>query len=314
MDNQNIWLLGFVLLLSGCVTTTPEQQMVLTSMEVPPQDLRDSGSHFLWQVKDEDSDVWILGSIHMARDELYPLATVIEEAFESSDELVVEINLSDDSTIQSVTEVMLKQGVYPLGDHLGLHISPELQNRVDSLSLVWGLDTVWVHRQKPWMIAMQLANLAIERSGVRSENGIDLHFMHLAEARNIPIRSLETAAEQLQTMQSMSDSLGEAFLAWTLEDALHVSEMLDTMFAAWSRGDTQALYDLVLAEDSSQQIDMTPVKTGLYDDRNQRMMIQIERYLQENRRAFVVVGSAHLVGEEGIPALLKQRGFHVQQH
>jgi uncharacterized protein YbaP (TraB family) len=42
-------------------------------------------------------------------------------------------------------------------------------------------------------------------------------------------------------------------------------------------------------------------------------MPQIEKLLAGDRDAMVVVGSAHLVGEEGVVNLLREKGYTVEQ-
>ena len=54
-------------------------------------DVVPEGKHFLWKVSDENSSVWVLGSIHLADSTLYPLAPVIDSAFAHAEELAVEI-------------------------------------------------------------------------------------------------------------------------------------------------------------------------------------------------------------------------------
>jgi uncharacterized protein YbaP (TraB family) len=69
--------------------------------------------HFLWKVSDDDSHVWILGSIHFADSSFYPLSPEISNAFDESEELAVEINIADDSVAATVTKNSLEKGMLP---------------------------------------------------------------------------------------------------------------------------------------------------------------------------------------------------------
>jgi uncharacterized protein YbaP (TraB family) len=51
----------------------------------------------------------------------------------------------------------------------------------------------------------------------------------------------------------------------------------------------------------------------LLGKRNPEMASSIERILQQDQVAFVGVGLLHLVGDNGLPQLLRQRGYDVEQ-
>ena len=55
--------------------------------------------NFLWKVRSDTGTVYILGSIHFMKKEIYPLDKKIEDAFDKSDVLSVEANVNDISQI-----------------------------------------------------------------------------------------------------------------------------------------------------------------------------------------------------------------------
>lgn len=81
-------LLGLfsVLFLLGCTTTDKN----------PPK------KHMLWKISDSNSSVYLMGSVHFADRSFYPLDTVITNAFDASDELAVELDMSDTAVVKDI--------------------------------------------------------------------------------------------------------------------------------------------------------------------------------------------------------------------
>jgi uncharacterized protein YbaP (TraB family) len=84
---------------------------------------------------------------------------------------------------------------------------------------------------------------------------------------------------------------------------------LKRMRDAWSSGDADGL-DAITRESSK-----TPEKISraILQDRNPHMADAAEQFLKGKEQAFLIVGAAHMVGKEGIVALLEKRGYKVEQ-
>ena len=293
----------------ACVLAT----LLLCSCAQRPNPNDPGAKHFLWKVTGDSTELWLLGSIHMAREEMYPLPHAIEDAFAKSSELGVELNMEDDSTVGEVTRQMTQEGVYPAGESLGKHIGPKLLTRLDSLFAAWDLPVAGMHTLRPWFLALRLGSIAVERTGISADLGIDLHFMQQAKTRGKPVVALETVGEQVGVFQDLPDSLQEAMLEWTLTEALQVNDDVDSMFLHWSRGDTLGIERLVLGSTlGDPRFDV--IYQRMYLDRNRRMADQVLGFLRGKRKVFVVVGAAHLVGDHSVVRILRDSGYQVVQH
>jgi hypothetical protein len=60
---------------------------------LPAREEPSDGKHFLWQVDSPTTRAYLMGSIHLLRQDVYPLAPVIEDAFAASDALVLEADV-----------------------------------------------------------------------------------------------------------------------------------------------------------------------------------------------------------------------------
>ena len=279
--------------------------------------------HFLWKVSDGDSHVWILGSIHFADSSFYPLSPYINAAFDESEELAVEINVADDSVAASVAANSLEKGLLPQGRRLNEVLPIALWNSLDSLCTVWNFPSMALMNMRPWLAAMTLSSIAIQRSGIDPAYGIDAVFLDSAAMRGMPIVGLETAEEQVGALADTSegDTLGIYYLENTLKEISNLDSMVTQMSRAWKTGDDSLMVQVLRSE--RQDPEKATARDSLmeaesdrriYKDRNEKMATGIAQFLTENRKVFVVVGTAHLVlDQENVIELLRLRGFKVER-
>ena len=279
--------------------------------------------HFLWQVSDNDSHVWILGSIHFADSSFYPLSPYINAAFDESEELAVEINIADDSVAASVTANSLEKGLLPQGRRLNEVLPVALWNSLDSLCTVWNFPSTALMNMRPWLAAMTLSSIAIQRSGIDPAYGIDAVLLDSAALRGMPIVGLETAEEQVGALADTSegDTLGIYYLENTLKEISNLDSMVSQMSRAWKTGDDSLMVQVLRSE--RQDPEKATARDSLmeaesdrrvYKERNEKMAVGIAQFLTENRKVFVVVGTAHLVlDQDNVIELLRRRGFRVER-
>jgi uncharacterized protein YbaP (TraB family) len=264
---------------------------------------------FLWKVQSKTATVYLLGSIHVFKKEFYPLPGKIEEAFQGSDTLVVEADIDDVSLGNIMT--MLEGAFYPENETLETHLSKDAFRRAEAKLAEFGVPLQLFQRSKPWILALMITSLQIQKSGFDPEYGIDKHF--LGEARDRKrILELESIGYQMDLFSGFSDAEQEAFLLYTLKDVDSMKEEMDVFIRAWNTGDTRALESMVtkgLAEDPG----ISPVYEKLFYERNRNMASRIDGFLKARGKYFVVVGAGHLVGEKGIPGILKGKGYSVEQ-
>ena len=209
--------------------------------------------HFLWKVSDNDSHVWILGSIHFADSSFYPLSPYINAAFDESEELAVEINIADDSVAASVTANSLEKGLLPQGRRLNEVLPVALWNSLDSLCTVWNFPSTALMNMRPWLAAMTLSSIAIQRSGIDPAYGIDAVLLDSAALRGMSIVGLETAEEQVNALADTSegDTLGIYYLENTLKEISNLDSMVSQMSRAWKTGDDSLMVQVLRSEKSN---------------------------------------------------------------
>ncbi len=264
---------------------------------------------FLWKIQSESNTVYVLGSLHFSKKEIYPLRREIEDAFDRSDVLAVEANVND---IQKADVQKLRESaLYPANDTLGKHLSSETYERVKKEMDRLGIPLELANRQKPWFLSMTIVALDSVKLGLDPKLGIDVHFLSKAEGRK-RILELESLDYQIQLLSGFSDKEQELFLLYTLKDLNILEQELDKMIRAWTSGDTKGMESLMtkgVVEDEG----LSSIYEKLVYERNKKMVSKIENFLKARETYFVIVGAGHLVGSKGIIELLKKDGYRVEQ-
>ena len=261
-----------------------------------------------WQVQSDTAKVYLLGSIHYADESFYPLRREIEQAFYSSGQLVVEINIDADKA-QRYRELMQQKGSYQgeatIRDDISEETYRQLQYRLRRL----GMSLDMVHKQKPGMLVLTLTAVQVMKMGFMPELGIDAYFLKRAVDSKKNIIELETVDEQMDIFLNISD--GDILLRETLHSLDEADMLMMDMTRCWKRGDEACLEKILFEDAMTRYPSFIRIYDELFFKRNENMANDIKGFLQGEGTYFVVIGAGHLVGDKGIPVLLRNAGFDV---
>jgi hypothetical protein len=279
----------------------------------------DPGSSMLWQVQGAGLDskgitLHLFGSIHIGKPGFYPLHPRIEAIFRNADNLVFEIDPQAAADPQVALRMQLR-GMLPAGQTLPDVVSPQalanLQGVLDQL----GIPLANFMTMKPWLLTLLLANVQASALGYSAEHGLESYFIAQKSPRG-RVLELESIEQQVDILDSLDP---EAFLGYSIKDFSGAAEEMQTLITAWQCADKEALSATLLdglaaAEEPGpdEQNAMDAIYRTLFTDRNLRMADGIENFIRTGSGSwFVVVGSAHLLGEGSVVDLLQQRGYQV---
>jgi uncharacterized protein YbaP (TraB family) len=263
---------------------------------------------FLWKVDSDQNSLYILGSIHLLNKETYPLKQSIENAFEQSKKLVLEIDLRS-AGAERVQQLMLQKSASADGTLLHQNVSTETYKTVAMRAKELGIDIRLLSPFKPWVVAITMAAMKLQKLGFDPQLGIDRYFAERAIQANKPTAGLETAEFQLDLFDQFSAKEQELLLRQSMNEMDHVERNVTEIVRAWKSGDVGSLESHLLAG----MRDYPEIHRKVIDDRNRRWLPQIESLLARGENALIVVGAAHLVGKNGVIELLKGRGYSVEQ-
>ena len=268
----------------------------------------EAGHHAFWKVKGRNNTVYLLGSVHMLKPDDSTLSPEMLQAYEHSKTLVMELDLNDadgDALLGSSLEMTMLPEGQSLEDVLGGALYADLVTHAKPL----GLEPELMDRFQPWFAALVLEQTALAKSGFEAGAGVDEQFAQRAQADGKPIIALETVEEQLGFFAHLSEQQQRQYLRATLKDLDTEASDAGVMVSAWQRGDSAEL-ERLLRRESANNPELFRMLTT---DRNRRWLPKIVAMLSEDQDYLVIVGALHLVGNDGLVALLKNQGFQVEQ-
>lgn len=263
---------------------------------------RDSKGAF-WKVSDDNSSIYLLGSVHIADSSMYPLSKDIMKAYKESDYLAVEANVSNE---QEVASYIQQKAFYTDDNTLYKSVPKEVYDSFVKFIEPYGVKPELYNKFKPWYAALLVQNLSLSEESLNGELGIDMFFLKKATGQK-KILEIEGAKFQVDMFDSFSTELQVESLATSLTpDDKTKEESIDIrdMIKMWKTGDTEALGRLVKSEENSEN--SKEFNEKLWTSRDTNMAEKVKSYLAdpEGKTYFVVVGAGHMVGETGIVAQL----------
>jgi len=262
----------------------------------------------LWKVSEGDKSIFLLGSIHYLRKENYPLNQAILDAFDASDRLVLEIDLQN-TPAGAAQRLTLEKAVYRDGSNLAQNVSQETYQLASKRAAELGIDMQVVQPMKPWFVAMTMLAVKLQRMGLDPKLGVDHHLAERAKRDGKPTSGLETLEFQLGIFDQLSKREQELMLRETAGELERIDKNVKDIVESWLKGDGERLAALLLAG----MRQYPELQQKLVIERNRRWLDQIAKLVEQGSNAMVVVGAAHLVGQEGIVDMLKARGLSVEQ-
>lgn len=265
---------------------------------------------FLWKVTKDGKTAYLMGSIHMATADMYPLAPEIEAAFAESKALAVEADIEKVDQIQLQTTVMQK-GLYQGGDSLSKKLPKETLDALNAHLKKSGQSAATMEMMKPWLVGLTISMLEFQKLGFKEELGIDKHFLDAARDKK-KILELESAQFQVDLLSGFSDDQQEKFLRYSLAEVGRMKEQLTEMVSAWKKGDGDSLHKVSI-KGNEKYPGIEDVMKKLIDDRNVKMAEKVEGYMAAGETTFVVAGALHMTGPMGLVNLMKKKGCTVEQ-
>ena len=264
--------------------------------------------HCLWEVKGKTNTVFLLGSMHVMKEDMYPLAPEIEAAYKQASVLVFETDMKALESPALAFKLTAK-AMYPEDDSLKEHVSPAIYSLLVSNLQSSFLTEDMVNRFRPWMAAMTVVLVELQKQGFDVQNGLDKHFVNRAGTDGKTVDFFEQPEFQIALLTSLGDKESEEFLGQALRDMDVFKKQFKELVTAWLTGDTKALDKLLL--ESFREYPLMHKK--FLTDRNRTWMPKLEKLLSGGKDVLVVVGAGHMIGKDGVVDLLTAKGYKVEQ-
>lgn len=266
----------------------------------------------LYRVTYRGNTSYLFGTVHVGKTAFYPLEPQVTRAFSAAKKLVIEVDIRNTTAMR---EAIMRHGIYPAGQTINQHLSADASAQLRQTLRRYDTSFESISRMKPWMVANLLLVQEMARQGFPTEQGIELHFLSLAEKQKKIVQELETADYQLSLFDSMSDAEQEEYLVENLTELSNGTAMKKALdlIKAWQIADARALDAALQEMQKGENASDRFLQKVLLDQRNPAMAKQVETLLKTDKHSFVAVGALHLLGAQGVPDLLRQAGYKVEK-
>ena len=289
---------------------------------------------FLWRIRKDGRDAYLYGTLHVGKPAWRTPGPRVTQALAVSDTLALELDPLDADVVRR-----LERGVAARPERT---LPAALAQRIERLALAECLPPLALSGLIPEIQVAALLGRLARRDGFDSSYGIDMLLAHWGHAERKKVVSLETPELQLQVMQNLpptaaapnasapttttttaADRAAQAALITEMHrsvasalDAIESGRarpLLARIAQVWADGDLAALLHYAdwceCTETAQQRAEMA----RSLDARNPALADAIAALHARGERVFAAVGSLHLIGPTGLPALLGQRGFQVER-
>lgn len=260
----------------------------------------------LWELKDEDTTIYLFGTVHMLKPGMDWFKGDIRAAFDRSDELVLEVVEPDPGVMAALVG---KLAVNTGGPPISSLLSPEEKARYLKALAENNLPAAAMDRLKPWMVAISLSVAPLARLGYDPASGVEKILEKTAREAGKPVSGLETTEQQLGFFDSLPQKVQIDYLNTTVAELPKIESEFDKMLLSWSQGKPEALADQL-----NESLTVAPeMAQRLLFDRNATWAGWIARRMEQPGTLFIAVGAGHLAGERSVIDLLNKRHFTVKR-
>uniref|UniRef100_UPI003BEEC20A TraB/GumN family protein n=1 Tax=Burkholderia arboris TaxID=488730 RepID=UPI003BEEC20A len=263
----------------------------------------------LWRIEKDGRTSWLYGTIHVARPEWILPGPIIRNALKQSDAIALELDVLDKDFIVQLRERQTNEDRHLLVGRRGARL-----NRLFDTTCLPTSGRTLIRSMRPGMQLAVLEGLSMRADGLYPDFGVDLVLEGFAKSAHLPVEPLETVSEQLRVMNDMGPA-NEAARSFdlTLDQIGSGKARADILKLAnaWAESDLDTLAHYPQWCDclntSGERLDFEHMVTN----RNLKMAEKISSMHTSGQRIFAAVGALHMIGPQGIPALLAARGFVV---
>jgi uncharacterized protein len=262
----------------------------------------------MWALSDEDTTIYLLGTIHLLPENYVWRTPIIDRAIESADELVVETIIdprNPHELIQALMTLGYAPGLPPLADR----IDPARRPALEAAIAKSGTPRHAFDQMKTWTAAFTLIGVQFREIGVQGQHGVEETLRQAFAASGKPIGQLETNAEQLGFFNGLPENAQRSLLEGAIETTQDIGSDFAGMLASWASGDVDAM-----AETFNRSLAPSPaLREALLERRNANWSRWIVQRLERPGTVLIAVGAGHLAGPDSVQTMLEAKGYKVRR-
>jgi uncharacterized protein len=261
----------------------------------------------MWTVRAHGTTLVLFGSVHALPPTIDWEPPALKAAIAKADDLWFEIPL-DEASNEAAQRLAQQRGDQPPGQTLSAELSEKGRQKLAKIAQSCGVSVDRLDHMKPWLAEIALSLAVYQQVGAEGQNGVERQLEHDAP-KTVRRRAFETTEQQIGFLSNAPLPEQVSSLEETLGELEQGPESYERLVTAWMAGDTHAIVKQALDPMIKQAPD---AYRTVVTQRNRRWVDVIMNRLDRGGAAVMVVGVGHLVGSEGVPALLRARGVKVE--
>lgn len=261
----------------------------------------------LWTAHGAHATVYLFGSIHLLPANVDWHTPKIDAAMAAADTFYFEAPLGEQGKAE-VADFIRKNGSLPAGETLRARLPKSVLADYEHALALAHLEPEMLDGDRPWLAGIVVEVAYLQQMHYLVADGVDQQVFAYATAHNMPVRAFETPEQQLSLFTPKDPKLELDEFDAGLKEFQTEESMIGAIVDAWGAGDVKTVGRLV-----NDAMDKDPgVRKMLIDDRNKAWIATLDTMLKGTGTYFVTVGTGHLVGPKGVPALLRKQGCRVE--
>lgn len=262
----------------------------------------------MWKATDADSEVYFLGSFHALDADATWQTDLLKEVMADADFYYYEAK-TDGAAVQAQMQTLIQQhGLNPPDKPLNSYFSEEEKAIFEEGVAQFGVAPAQMQPLRPWLANLQVALLIAQKAGYNPQTGVESVLLPMTD--DSKERFFETAEEQIKFFAGMSDEVQTDMLIVGLQQYADNPDMINELAAAWKSGDVDELNRI--GNESLAGLD-PQIYEIIIKRRNVAWVEEIVTLMEGEEDGLITVGALHMVGEDGVPALLRGKGITVER-
>lgn len=264
----------------------------------------------IWRLQDEDSTLYLFGTVHLLPTDLNWQRDDMREAFAQSGTIFFEADHDGAAALRAQT-LATRLGLRTDGRRLTDTLDNYQSNLLEAVANNGELDLAALDAMQPWLAGEFLTLSAARREGLSADLSADEALKSRAARTGKNIVYFETPEDQVRQIAELPESVQLELLTDTMERFDEMGPDLRRIAQSWVIGDVEALNRDLIAP-----LDAAPdgYREAIFTDRHTRWADRLDRFMQGSGTGFVAVGTSHLLGEDSLIDELERRGHDVTRY
>jgi uncharacterized protein YbaP (TraB family) len=286
--------------LLGSAPAFAEPQAEAAATEAAPTEM--PGKPALWKVADEDTTIYLFGTVHLLPENVDWNSGPVNEALASADALVTEVDMTPENTAK-MGAMFQEAGMLTTGGTLRDLMTDDQRARYEAGLAKIGVPAAAFDALEPWAASLAILSITTQASGFTPDRGVEMVLEGLV-GEEVERLALETVEFQIAVFDELPIDQQVLFLLEGAEDPMAGIETLNQLVTEWAEGDVTALGDLM-----NEGLEVSPlIAERLLYMRNANWAEWIDQRLETTPGTiFIAVGAGHLAGTNTVQDYLAER-------